>query len=160
VATLQSLIDKKYFDIAAIPKINTALGAALAHGDYSRDKTANDFASALTTTLYSASHDKHLFVTASAASQSVSSGIQMTRAESANFANYGMKTAKVLDGNVGYLEVTGFYRANEGSETVDAAMRFLAHTDALILDFRQNYGGSPQAPARIHTYSRRTFPVS
>jgi C-terminal processing protease CtpA/Prc len=76
----------------------------------------------------------------------------MTRAETAHLSNFGMKTAKVLDGNVGYLEVTGFYRTNEGAETVDAAMRFLAHTDALILDVRANGGGSPDTALQLLSY--------
>lgn len=152
VASLQSLITEKYFDEAAIPQINAALGAALAKGDFSREKNLSDFAKQLTATLDQASHDKHLFVTVSALSVSGSDKAQLTRAEGASLSNFGMKTAKVLDGNVGYLEVTGFYRANEGAEAVDAAMRFLAHTDAMILDFRVNGGGSPDTALQLLSY--------
>jgi hypothetical protein len=152
VASLQSLIEQKYFDEAAIPRINASLGAALARGDFSREKDLSDFAAQLTATLYQASHDKHLFVAVSGPSNSGSDKVQMTRAESARLRNYGVKSARVLDGNVGYLEITGFYRADEGAETVDAAMRFLAHTDALILDFRVNGGGSPDTALQLLSY--------
>lgn len=152
VASLQSLIEEKYFDAAAIPRINALLGTALARGEFSQPKNSRDLAALLTATLYQASHDKHLGVAVSGPSSSGPDQPHMTRAETAHLSNFGMKTAKILDGNVGYLEVTGFYRANEGAETVDAAMRFLAHTDALILDFRANGGGSPDTALQLLSY--------
>ena len=152
VASLQSLIDQKYFDEQAIPRIDAALAAALARGDFAHDKSLNKLAAHLTAALFEASHDKHLFVAATTPSGSSSGAPQMTRAEAARLSNYGMKAAKVLDGNIGYLEITGFYRANEGAETVDAAMRFLAKTDALILDCRVNGGGNPETVMQLLSY--------
>jgi len=152
VESLRSLIEEKYFDQSAIPRINSALGTALARGEFAREKSLGDFAERLTSTLYQASHDKHLVVSVSAPSTTRSDQEPMSRAEGARFSNYGVKTARVLDGNVGYLEVTAFYRANEGSEAVDAAMRLLANTDAIILDLRINGGGSPDTALQLLSY--------
>jgi len=152
VAALQSLIEQKYFDVQAIPRIDASLGAALARGELAHDRSPRELAAHLTAVLEEASHDKHLFVAATAPSGSGSPTSQTTRAETARLSNYGMKTAKVLDGNVGYLEITGFYRASEGAETVDAAMRFLARTDALILDLRVNGGGNPETVMQLLSY--------
>jgi hypothetical protein len=55
-------------------------------------------------------------------------------------ANYGMKRAEVLDGNVGYLQITAFYRADESTETLETVMNFVSHTDALILDLLEKRG--------------------
>jgi C-terminal processing protease CtpA/Prc len=67
-------------------------------------------------------------------------------------ANYGMKRAEVLDGNVGHLQITAFYRADEGTETLETAMKFVSHTDALILDLRNNGGGSPDTAIQLLSY--------
>jgi C-terminal processing protease CtpA/Prc len=67
-------------------------------------------------------------------------------------ANYGMKRVEVLDGNVGYLQITAFYRADEGTETLESAMNFVSHTDALILDLRHNGGGSPDTAIQLLSY--------
>jgi C-terminal processing protease CtpA/Prc len=152
VASLQSLIEQKYFNEAAIPRINSSLAGALAGGDLSQSKDLNELAARLTSVLYESTHDKHLFVSVSAPSVHGGGTPQMTRAEAARLSNYGMKAAKVLEGNVGYLEVTSFYRRDEGAETIDAAMRFLARTDALILDFRNNGGGSPETAVQLLSY--------
>ena len=59
---------------------------------------------------------------------------------------------EVLDGNVGYLQITAFYRADEGTETLETAMNFVSHTDALILDLRNNGGGSPDTAIQLLSY--------
>jgi C-terminal processing protease CtpA/Prc len=57
--------------------------------------------------------------------------------------NYGFEEAGRLRGNVGYLKLTGFAYPEQGGDTVAGAMAFLANTDALIIDLRQNGGGTP-----------------
>ncbi len=56
---------------------------------------------------------------------------------------YGIGTARVLDGNVGYLELKKFYRAEYAGDALAAAMQKLAKTDALIIDLRECRGGDP-----------------
>src|SRR5262249_3807588 len=58
--------------------------------------------------------------------------------------NFGLTRVEVLPGNIGYLEVTGFMGAPGCDEAVAAALRFLERTDAVIIDVRQNPGGSGQ----------------
>jgi C-terminal processing protease CtpA/Prc len=50
---------------------------------------------------------------------------------------------EVLRGNIGYLNLTAFWRSNEGAEVLSNAMRLLSRADALIIDMRENLGGSP-----------------
>jgi len=57
--------------------------------------------------------------------------------------NYRFRKAEVLDGNVGYLRLDNFVDTRFSGETAVAAMNFLAHCDALIVDLRWNGGGSP-----------------
>jgi C-terminal processing protease CtpA/Prc len=55
--------------------------------------------------------------------------------------NFGFEKAERLDGNIGLLELRVFAPVDLGGDTAAAAMRFLAHTDALIVDLRRNGGG-------------------
>ena len=57
-----------------------------------------------------------------------------------------------MPGNIGYIDLRGFTDPEAGVETVAAAMNFLANTDALIFDLRQNGGGSPEMVALISSY--------
>ncbi|HEX6748718.1 MAG TPA: S41 family peptidase [Longimicrobium sp.] len=59
--------------------------------------------------------------------------------------NYGFTRVDRLDGNVGYLEITGFTSAPEATRAIDAAMAFLSHVDVLIVDLRRNGGGDEMA---------------
>ncbi len=147
VTALQSLIEEHYFDIAATPKIESALQAALSRGDFNRATDASRLANLLTTTLYEATHDKHLFVSPVSPVDAAPG-----RAESGRLSNYGIRAAEVLDGNIGYLKITAFYRPSEAADTLDSAMTFLARADALILDLRENGGGSPDTAVRLLSY--------
>jgi len=60
----------------------------------------------------------------------------------ARYENYGFRKVERLDGNVGYLDLRGFEDTRFAGPTAVAAMNFLAGSDAIIIDLRQNGGGS------------------
>jgi C-terminal processing protease CtpA/Prc len=56
--------------------------------------------------------------------------------------NYGFEKVTRLDGNIGYIEYTGFPEGNKSAQyTLDATMNFVSNTNALIIDLRNNQGG-------------------
>lgn len=57
--------------------------------------------------------------------------------------NYGFQEVKILEGNIGYLDLRGFLPAAYAGETAAAAMNMLSNADAIIFDLRQNGGGDP-----------------
>lgn len=57
-------------------------------------------------------------------------------------SNFQLPRAEVLPGNVGYLEMRGFPGGAEPEEKIVDALRFLEHTEAVILDVRDHKGGS------------------
>ena len=56
--------------------------------------------------------------------------------------NYGFEKVIRLDGNIGYIEYTGFPEGNQSAQYIlDATMNFVSNTNALIIDLRNNQGG-------------------
>jgi hypothetical protein len=68
-------------------------------------------------------------------------------------SNYGFRVVKILNGNIGYIEMSGFANPNTKSqEAVKAAMALVANTNTLIFDMRNNGGGSPEMVKYICSY--------
>jgi hypothetical protein len=129
----------------------------MADGAYDDLNTVREFTSALTRDLRSISHDLHLqvvYIPPAMMAQFTANEDEdevRRRAEAAR-DNFRFRRVEILTGNVGYLRFDGFLDAAYSGPTAVAAMNFLAHTDALIIDLRYNGGGSPSLIQLITTY--------
>ena len=76
--------------------------------------------------------------------------------------NYGFKEVSILAGNIGYLKLDGFYdiRNTEAAEAAIAAMRFLSHTNGVIIDVSDNTGGDPAMLQLLLSYFFKIDPVT
>jgi tetratricopeptide (TPR) repeat protein len=144
VGRIATLLDERY----VFPDVGREAGAfvtaQLEAGAYD-DLTAVDaFAERLTTDLQSVSHDGHMRVRPVPPDEPGDPDAAMAAARRRmREENYGFYRVERLDGNVGYLDLRGFAPVEEARETAAAALRFLANVDALVVDLRQNGGGSP-----------------
>ncbi|HTH47910.1 MAG TPA: S41 family peptidase [Candidatus Limnocylindria bacterium] len=67
--------------------------------------------------------------------------------------NFLFHRVEVLNGNIGYVAFSGFTELVEQARpTFTAAFRFVAHTRALIIDLRNNGGGSPRMVNQVESY--------
>ena len=67
--------------------------------------------------------------------------------------NFMFREARILPGNIGYVEFHQFADTSaEARRTVRAALQFVANADALILDLRDNRGGSVAMAREITGY--------
>jgi hypothetical protein len=141
-----------YPDVAA--KMIQAIRDHDTHGDYNSMVDGNEFADALSRDLKAVSHDKHLFVDYNpfifpGQSGSSSEPHPPSAADEARFRsmiehdNCTFSKLEILDHNIGYVKFGAFPDPDICGPTVAAAMNFLAHTDALIFDLRENHGGDP-----------------
>lgn len=73
--------------------------------------------------------------------------------------NYGFKEVKILEGNIGYIDLRGFVPPKYAGETAVAAMNFVGNCKALIFDLRKNGGGSPEMIQLISSYLFSAEPV-
>jgi hypothetical protein len=85
-----------------------------------------------------------------AARQKQGDSMQLTRSREDNFT---FRELRILNGNIGYIKFHGFSGlVTEARPTITAAFRFLANTNALIIDLRENGGGSPHMVSQIESY--------
>lgn len=73
--------------------------------------------------------------------------------------NFGFKEVKILSGNIGYLDLWQFAGTEYAGETAVAAMNFLANCEALIIDLRNNGGGSPEMIQLLTSYFYEGEPI-
>jgi hypothetical protein len=66
--------------------------------------------------------------------------------------NFGFTRVDRLPGNVGYLKFDRFADLDYAGATAVAALAFLANSDAIIVDLRDNIGGSPELLQLVLSY--------
>lgn len=117
----------------------------LAAGDYDRlDEEA--LGRRLTAELFEVCHDRHLRVrprTEDERAALTDAETDAVRREQQRLTNYGIKRVERLDGNVGRLDLRFVTSADAGGRAIAAAMELVSQTHALIIDLRNNRGGSP-----------------
>jgi hypothetical protein len=165
-ATKAAIIDSVSAALEAVyvfPDVASRMEEAIRHNlrtrAYRDIETYEEFAGRLTEDLQGISNDKHLHVdyfpdpgTESANRDSLADEEQRRRLEQLRKSNYGFAKLENLAGNVGYLDLRSFTNARWAGETAVAAMAFLAGSDAVIIDLRQNGGGSPSMIQLISSY--------
>jgi len=128
-------------------------------GEYDGITSGLEFARLLTTHFRAVSHDLHLNVTFTPVpvprptedTEQDREDLEDYRKEMARI-NCGFEKVEILQGNVGYLKFNMFARPDVCGPTATAAMNFLGHVAALIVDMRDNGGGSPAMVAYVTTY--------
>jgi hypothetical protein len=127
-------------------------------GDYTGINEGEFFAFALTTHLQEVNHDEHLWVRWHPEALPEEDTLrqnpewQAQQRQEARDDNFGITKVERLPGNIGYVDIRYFHRAEWGGDTVTAAMNFLANTSALIIDLRKCTGGYPDMIALICSY--------
>lgn len=72
--------------------------------------------------------------------------------KSEQYRNFHILKAERLPGNFGYIKLNDFPPAEFAGETIIGALQYLANTNALIFDIRNNGGGYPSMVALIISY--------
>ncbi len=153
---VDSAIDEYYVDPAVAQHMVSALKAHQANGDYNAISDGDAFAAQLTKDLQEVSHDRHLRVNFN--SFKMPHQAEPNPEDDARFHqqmehdNCGFEKVEILPNNIGYVKFNSFMDASFCGPTAVAAMGFVAHTDAIIFDLRQNGGGQPAMVTLIASY--------
>lgn len=159
---LSTLLVDRYAYKEVGQQLQQLLQRNLKAGKYDSYKSPEDFSLAVTNDLRSINSDRHLALNYSpqleTASPNTNTPTQPLSPEerarqASNFnrqMNFGFKAVQFLNGNIGYLKFDYFDAyLDYSSSDVDASLSFLKNSDALIIDLRDNTGGSSQMLAYI-----------
>ncbi len=152
--TIKTLNDAYVFPETA-KQMELAIRNRVERKEYDDIADGRTLANRLTQHLQEVSHDKHLRVMFNDGNspfftQQIAD--PATRREMSAKRNFSFEKVERLSGNVGYVDLRGFEPPHLAGETATAAMNFLANTDALIFDLRQNGGGDPAMVAFLCSY--------
>lgn len=79
--------------------------------------------------------------------------------QAGRLTNFGFEAVQRLRCNVGYLDLREFSAADAAASTAQATMGFLRNTDALIVDLRENSGGTTRMHLLFASYLFGETPV-
>ncbi|HEX8239157.1 MAG TPA: S41 family peptidase [Allosphingosinicella sp.] len=159
VTALRKLLAENYVLPEVRPKLDSALAKGLAAGRYDISDPGV-LVERVNADLAAVTPDKHLGLqydprqsadlAAALAAQPASRPDDDTpspeQIRQAQRRNHGFTEMKVLPGNVRYVNMQGFvWVGPKSAEAYDNVMRFLRDGDAVIIDLRQNGGGSPES---------------
>ena len=160
IDSISNLLNANYVFPEVAKEMSALIARNLKEGTYNSITDPMAYAEQLTSDLRSISHDLHLRVQFApeqiaemkAHRDSEDDELPDTWLNEMRRNNYGFKEVKILDGNIGYLDLRSFSDTKYASETATAAMNFLSGADAIIIDLRNNGGGSPAMIQLITSY--------
>lgn len=153
IYNVSKVIESKFLYEDYAGKMSVYIKNQFKKGLYDSLSEVNSFCSRITSDLRKVYNDKHLFVFYSpeetleikALNNSLPKNelIRFNKIvfEEESSENFGFKELKILDGNVGYLKLSYFTSPQYFEDKVNLAMSFLSHSDAIIIDLRNNGGG-------------------
>ena len=155
-----ALLDSFYVFPDVAKRMGDSLRARNTRGAYDSYANAISFSMKLNAEVRELSRDKHMGVNYSVRPipPRPTTPIAPSPEDSARMRsqmdamNCGFVKVEQLEGNVGYVKFNGFFDVDACAATASAAMNFVAGTRALIVDMRENGGGSPAMVAYVSSY--------
>ncbi len=150
ITALAQVIEDEFFDAERAVQIADSLRTANADGAFNTAGEAEALAAALTARL--SEEDRHFGVNyagpeavaaANATRESRPRPSDGDRWAGLRRQNFGFAGVEILPGNIGYIDLRIFAPIEPAEATARAALEFIAGTDAVIFDVRQNGGGAP-----------------
>ena len=144
---IDSLLQTKYVLPEMAKKYAAEFREKYENGDYNSCRNSEEFAVQITADLFAITNDKH---------------IKFRVIESSNIGekpenslhhpiryhilgineNKGFSRIEWMEGNIGYLDIRRFYLYPDIQDLVDCSMNLLLNANAIIIDLRENGGGS------------------
>ena len=135
----------------------------LQNGNYNNLSDPNEVSERLTEELYAISKDNHIRVRFNQEMNKDLRGgnpnddpepavLEKWKKEEAK-KNFRFSKVEILEGNIGLITLNGFSDfMEEAGKVADAAMAYVANSDAIIFDLRSNPGGSPAMIRHLQSY--------
>lgn len=168
ITSIKTNLAQSYIDFEISQKMITELDKNLKSNKYEKVTSPSGFSKVVTEDLQSVSKDLHLIVRFEPErivqekriiSEEMKLETEKKMAMQMADINYGFTEAKILDGNIGYLNLRLFADIKYAEETATATMNFLSNTNAIIIDLRSNGGGVPSMMQLLSSYFFDEKPV-
>jgi len=133
-----------YVDKEAYKKADSLFQSESKNKDFTQLNN-KDFAAFLTQKLRTVIKDKHFFIKY-LENYTPDKPIDEKESEKSNnfhnsLENFGFEQVQRLEGNIGYINFKGFATVESSKKILAATMDFVANTNSLIIDLRENGGG-------------------
>ncbi|NOU46897.1 MAG: S41 family peptidase [Bacteroidales bacterium] len=167
VTKIASLVKEKYVFENWGLSISESLLKKLNQGKFININDWQSLADSLTITIQALSNDGHLYVrnepetikeliesekNASLVAEDSPGEDPFFYGDEAVKKNFGFSEVKILKDNIGYIKLSEINISAKSLPTLYAAMQFVAHTKALIIDLRDNGGGGSDVGSVLPTY--------
>nr|MBN2276187.1 S41 family peptidase [candidate division Zixibacteria bacterium] len=159
IDSISGALNEVYVFPETARKMEEQLRTKLKENNYDAIKSLPEFTQQLTADLREISRDRHLSIGLYDPSDLTLTEIDtVTDAQSEelyrqlSYNNFDFIKVEWMPGNIGYMKFNSFNEASLAGETAASALGFLAHCDALIIDLRDNGGGSPSLIQFITSY--------
>lgn len=153
-----SLLKTNYIFPEVIPAMEKSIYQKLSDGTYSKFSTVEEFLKNINIDLEQLSKDRHVNIffdpirVKQINTEEKQPGYAPEFLERARYENYMVRKAERLDGNVGYIKFNAFVDTSLAKNTLISTMNFVANSNALIIDLRQNGGGDARTLAFLLSY--------
>jgi tetratricopeptide (TPR) repeat protein len=144
---IASLLETKYVIPEMAIKYGEEFKKKFESGSYESTTNPKEFAEQVTADLISITKDKHknfrLIESSDIGEKPESSLHHPIRYHRLGIKeNKGFSKLEWIEGNIGYLDIRRFYNISDIRDMVNATMRILSNANAIIIDLRENGGGS------------------
>lgn len=164
IDSLTSQIIKYYVSKDAAIKMNSYIKKRYKEGHYNNIKDPHALAGALTSDILFINRDEHFHLEYNPQMANELLGniedvpkMVAEKLKKDKEKNFGFKKVEILNGNIGYLEISAFARLNNYSKaTANAALKLLSNSRAIIIDLRYGVGGSPDMVNHIISHFFKT----
>jgi len=153
VDQIATIIDNNYFDVAKAREIAKDLRAAAQAGRFDARVDSRDLAAALTAQLRPLDHHFNVLwspLQPAASGANAAAALPHMSAEAQDRRSaYGFRRVEMLPGAIGLIDMRSFadfsFRKQDepARNAVEAALALVSGADAIIIDLRNNGGGSP-----------------
>ncbi|MBI5856591.1 MAG: S41 family peptidase [Sphingobacteriales bacterium] len=157
-----SLLKENYIFPQKVTEVRESLISKLNDGSYKSATNLEQFLNEVNTDLERTTEDKHVNISFGPArvkqiikeKQNDNKTVPLTKEwlEKLNYENFRLRKVEWLDGNIGYFRFLNFTDLQVAKESIVGAMNFIRHSNAIILDLRDNGGGSSETLSFVLSY--------
>jgi len=163
VADISQKLKSDYVFPAVADSMANYISQNMLNGAYDGLSDPNEISARLTKDLFLISNDNHIRVKfdkamnkdlqGGSANQDPEPEVLERWKNEEKKKNYNFSKVEIIDGNIGLITLKGFSDfMDEASKVADAAMAYVANSDAIIFDLRLNPGGSPAMIRHLTSY--------